>query len=809
MFIRPDGAAFGLLLRSHRNAARLTQEELAAKSGLSIRTVGDLERGRTASPYRKSVARLANALALSGDELAEFVAAARARWPVSHQQVTPALSGSAATATAPLTTGPPTVPRQLPAAPRDFVGRDAELTELSNWLTEPASTGSVRVAAITGVAGVGKTGLALRWSHSVTDRFTDGQLYADLRGYDAALPPLSPGALLDRFLRALGVPGVQIPDETEERAALFRSLLHGRRMLVVLDNARSARQVRPLLPGSGTSFVLISSRNKLGDVVAQNGARLLTLEPLAHHEAGELLRSMTGDRGVDPVTAERIAVLCDRLPLALRIAVARLTMQPLNPSSNLVNRLADEQRRLQELSLTAGGVRVSFELSYRELPAQAAAMFRHLGMLDATDFAAWAAAALLGESEQEAEQRLDELERAGLIETVGVDCAGQLRYRQHDLMRLYARERCLAEEPAEFRDRALCRLFGAALYLATEADRSLGIPFIYPLYGDSPRYELENTVLSRVQARPALWFEAERGLLTNAVRRAARSGKASYAWELTSALCQFFFVRRHVDDWRECIALAAASAKAAGDHRGEAAMLLQQVDMLSDVGQANDAVTIVQKALAIVTDRGDLDARAVCLISMSMLERELGQLERAKLHARMALTLHNTAMPQAIRDRAVVELGAIFAHEGNYAGAADCFTRFLRTQQQTGNVRGQAEAHYRLGHVRLRQGHHAKAARLLSLSMRTAVKSADDMTYMAAQIRLGQALIQMGRLDQAHPLLEDVVQRMTTEKSPRFRAIALETLGRLHGARGHADLAAPLIAEADRLRSALPVNAPR
>lgn len=805
MFVGADGTGFGVLLRSHRTAARLTQEELAAKSGLSIRAVGDLERGRTTSPYRKSVARLADALALSGADLAEFVAAARAGWAASSrpQRSVPAAASAARTAPFAVT------PRQLPAAPRDFVGRDAELTELNSWLDAPAAACSLKIAVVSGVAGVGKTGLALHWSHSVISQFPDGQLYADLRGYDASLAPLPPGPLLDRFLRALGVPVDHIPEGTEERAALFRSMLHGKRVLVVLDNARSARDVRPLLPGSGTCFVLVSSRNKVDDLVAHNGARLLTLEPLAQREAGELLSRMAGDRRVDPETAERIAALCDRLPLALRIAAARLAMQLRDSASDLVSRLTDEQRRLQELSRTPGGVRVSFGLSYRELPAREAMLFRHIGLLDASDFAAWAAAALLGEPEQQAEERLEELVRAGLIETAGVDCAGQLRYRLHDLMRLYARERCLADDPADVRDQALHRLFGSALHLASEADQRLGVPFVYPLYGGSPRYEIDDTVTSRVQGRPALWFEAERNLLTNAVRRAARLGEASYAWELTNAQCQFFFVRRHLDAWRECATLAAAAAKAASDHRGEAAMLLQQADLMAETGHAREAVAIVQQALALVADCGDMDAQAVCLTTMTMLDRELGHIARAKQHIQRALTLHHSSTPRPLRDRTLTELGVTYLDEHNYVDAADCFRRFLRRQKETGCVRGQAEARYRLGQVRLRQGHYATAAWLLTLSMRSAVESADDMTYMVAQIRLGQALVHMGKLDQAHPLLDDAVQKMTAEKSPRFRAIALETLGQLHGARGHADMAAPLIAEADRLRSALPVNAPR
>jgi DNA-binding SARP family transcriptional activator len=342
------------------------------------------------------------------------------------------------------------VPAQLPPDVWGFIGRRAELDALDELaaISGTAANGAgdrpLPIGIIAGVAGVGKTGLALHWSHGAMHRFPDGQLYADLRGYDAHQEPLPPGAALDGFLRALGVPGEQIPGALDERAALFRSVLHGRQVLIVLDNARTPEQVRPLLPGSGSCLVLVSSRDRLDDLVAHEGARLYALGVLHLGEASDLLGRMAGDRRIDPATADRIAVLCDRLPLALRIAAARLAIHPDGAAADLADRLADEQRRLAELSQAHRGVRASFALSYRELPTRPALLFRLLGLLDAADFAAWAAAALLDASTQEAEDLLDQLVQAGLLELAGRDGAGQVRYRLHDLMRLYARERGLA-----------------------------------------------------------------------------------------------------------------------------------------------------------------------------------------------------------------------------------------------------------------------------------------------------------------------------------------------------------------------------
>src|SRR5215471_5272013 len=421
----------------------------------------------------------------------------------------------------------PPVPAQLPPDVRGFTGRRAELDALDELalMPEAAANGAgerpLPIGIIAGVAGVGKTGLVLHWGHRARYRFPDGQLYADLRGYDAHQEPLPPAAVLDGFLRALGVPGDQVPGGLDERAALFRSLLHGRQMLIVLDNARTPEQVRPLLPGSSSCLVLVSSRDRLDDLVACEGARLYALDLLSPAEAGDLLSRMAGDRRIDPATADRIAALCDRLPLAVRIAAARLAIHPHDAPADLADRLADEQRRLPELSQAHRGVRASFALSYRELPGRAAALFRLLGLLDAADVATWTAAALLGVPEREGADLLDQLVRAGLLEVAGRDGAGQVRYRLHDLMRLYARERNLADDGCAAVRAAVGRFFGAALYLAERGDRCLGNPFVFPLYDDSPRLESDETVVRRVLADPVAWFAAEHIVLAGAVAQAA------------------------------------------------------------------------------------------------------------------------------------------------------------------------------------------------------------------------------------------------------------------------------------------------
>jgi DNA-binding SARP family transcriptional activator/tetratricopeptide (TPR) repeat protein len=697
-------------------------------------------------------------------------------------------------------------PRELPPDVRGFIGRGAELGALDE-LAGPAANGAgdrpLPIGIITGVAGIGKTGLLLHWSHRAMRRFPDGQLYADLRGYDAHRGPMSPGAALDGFLRALGVPGDQIPGALDERAALFRSILHGRQVLIVLDNARTPEQVRPLLPGSSSCLVLVSSRDRLDDLVACEGARLYALDLLSPGEAGELLSRMAGDRCIDPATADRIAMLCDRLPLAVRIAAARLAIHPHDAPADLADRLADEQRRLPELSPAHRGVRASFALSYRELPGRAAMLFRLLGLLDAADVAAWTAAALLGGSDQEAGDLLDQLVRAGLLEVAGRDCAGQVRYRLHDLMRLYARERSLAVDGCEGGRVAVGRFLGAALYLAEQGDGCLGNPFVIPLYDGSPRLESAETVVRRVLAGPVAWFAAEHAVLAGAVAQAARLGMPGYAWELTTALGQFLSTHRYTDALQDCATRAAAAARAAGDARGEAAALLQYADWLGDVGRYGDAIRSVRRALALATRRGDTEAQAVGDTMMAIMLVLDGQAARAERTARQALALLGRSAPPAARSRALIALGLAHLYQDGHDEAAACFTRVLRIQQAAGSVRGQAEARYRLGTVRLRQRRYASAVRLLTQAMCSARESGDLMNAMTAQIRLGETLLEMGRLDDARPLLDHAVHHVTPEGAPRFRAIALEALGQLHQAQQRPDTAAPLIAEAAELRRVL------
>ncbi len=319
------------------------------------------------------------------------------------------------------------------------------------------------ISAVSGTAGVGKTGLALRWAHRVRGEFPDGQLYVNLRGYDPD-QPLSAGYALAGFLRALGVPGQEIPPEPDERATLYRSLLDGRRMLIVLDNASSVEQVRPLLPGTPSALVVVTSRDSLGGLVARDGARRLDLDLLPPEDAVALLEALIGGRAeAEPEAAAALAEQCVRLPLALRVAAELAGTRPATSLAQLVAELADEQRRLELLD--PGGdprtaVRAVFSWSYLHLPAQAARAFRLLGLHPGPDLDPYAAAALTYTTEEQAQHLLEVLARAHLIAPTGPD-----RYGMHDLLRAYATYLTGIEDSEEERRTALTRLFDH--YLAT------------------------------------------------------------------------------------------------------------------------------------------------------------------------------------------------------------------------------------------------------------------------------------------------------------------------------------------------------
>jgi len=444
------GADFAAVLRWCRRRAGLGQAGLAQLAGLGVRTIRDLELGRTARPQRESIRLLADALGLEGEARERFERIAAGQAVRAEPVHLPA-------------------PGQLPRDVSDFTGREDQLATLRSLLTGPAPA----VAVLSGQPGAGKTALAVRAGQELAPAFPDGRLFADLRGTEAA--PASAFDVLAAFLRALGAADRDLPDDLGGRVALYRTWTAARRVLVVLDDAGSESQVRPLLPGGAGCAAIVTSRVRLAGLEA---AFALPVDVMEASEAVRLLGRVAGAAraAAEPAAAALIAERCGHLPLAIRIAGARLASRPHWSLSRLAARLADERERLDELRAGDLEVRAAFAASYRRLGAGARTAFRRLALLDTPDVAAWAIAALVDASVERSEHLSERLVDAHLLEIVGEDAAGQLRYRMSDLLRVFAHERLLEEEPADRMEEALCRVIDRGLALANRAAALLGLP---------------------------------------------------------------------------------------------------------------------------------------------------------------------------------------------------------------------------------------------------------------------------------------------------------------------------------------------
>ena len=424
------------------------------------------------------------------------------------------------------------VPSLLPAGIADFTGRTEQVSQICRHLVSAAGAGerlAVPVVAITGQGGVGKTSTAVHAAHGAAHHFPDGQLFADLHG--GSSHPVGPMRVLERFLRALGVPGSQMPEDLDERAEVYRSLLAHRKVLVVLDDAVGESQVSPLLPGSGAAAVIITSRRRLAGLA---GAAHVEVDVFDADKSLDLLGRIAGSVRVHTQSeaAAQVAAQCGHLPLALRIAGARLSARPHWSIAQLVERLADETRRLDELRHGEMGIRPSISLSYEGASEQARRLFRRLALLDLPVFSGWMNAALLDLPLARAEDLLDDLVQAQLIQAVGTGSGVHSQYRFHNLVRVFARERLAAEEPAAEREAALERALGALLYLAEQAHRrQYGGDYIV-LHSDARRWPLPTGLAEQLVSDPLSWYDRERAVLVAGVRQAAQAGFTDLCWSL-------------------------------------------------------------------------------------------------------------------------------------------------------------------------------------------------------------------------------------------------------------------------------------
>ncbi|SPE64228.1 Regulatory protein AfsR [Streptomyces netropsis] len=693
---------------------------------------------------------------------------------------------------------PPAVPEQFPPDVASFTGRKKELAVLDRLL-EHAGGDVLPVGSITGIGGVGKTALAVHWARQVASRFPDGLYFADMRGYDEEAPR-RPGAVLDHLLRALGIKGPQIPADQHERTALFRGALQGRRVLIVLDNARSFQQIRPLLPGDGRCCVLVTSRDPMGGALAGDYVYVpLVLGALQQDEATALLSRVAGDDRIaaDPVGAARLGELCDRLPLALRIAAARLAAKPHWSVRTLVARLEDQHRRLDELSLDERGVRAGLRLSYRDLSPDAARMFRLLAMVDAPDFAAWAGAALLDIDPLDAEDLIEQLVDAQLLEPLSATL-GPVRYRFQNLLRLFAHECALAEEDADERSEATRRAYGAWLALAVEAHHRLYGGDYTLVHSQAPPHRLPAHLVGHLLENPMEWFESERVPITRIVDQAAQDGEASYAWDLTMTSVTLFQNRNYLEDWRHCGERALAAVRRAGDRLGEAAMLHSLGTLEIIQWKYDEAFTRLGLALRLFEEQHQVEGCALVLRNLALCERHRGDLERARELGHQSLAGFRTAGDPYAEAHMLGLMAQIELERGDARTCVELSHEAIARTRELGSVRGEAQGMVRLAGALVHQGDGVGAEEVCRRALELVRTSGDRRGEAHALRALGEALWCREQWEDAEAVLRDALATAAKVQDRFLEGRAGLALGCLLALRSDRAGAAGLFADAAR-----------
>jgi DNA-binding SARP family transcriptional activator/Tfp pilus assembly protein PilF len=635
---------------------------------------------------------------------------------------------------------------QLPADIPDFTGRTEHVQKLHDLLAGPGrpdSPGAVVVAAVIGAGGLGKTTLAVHAAHQLRGQFPDGQLYANLHG--AGAQPVAAGDVLARFLRDLGMDPERIPVGEEERAAQFRSRVTDRRVLVVLDDAKDAAHVRPLLPGSASCAVLVTTRSRMPDLA---GSRFVDLDVLDATEAWDMFAGIIGPERAEaePEATRDVLTACAGLPLAIRIAGARLAARGGWTVRTIADRLADERRRLDWLRTGDLAVRACFEVSFSSLPKNGTGVdpahaFRVLGLWPGPTIGLPAAAALLGQPEEDAADALEVLVDAQLLQAPAPD-----RYRFHDLLRTYAAERALAEEPEAVREDAIRRLLTWYLY-TVEAVAQMIAPHRYRI--PLPAADLREEPLAFESVPDALkWCEAERPNLVAGTRQAAASGFHQLAWRLAVACLSFFHKRAYWADWVKTHQIALASARAIGDRRAEALVMNNLGTAFTRQGM-DEAAECFEQALAIRREIGDLLGEAQSATNMADNYVQLKRFDEALELLNRVLEIRRQAATPYGEGVTLNNLGETFLALGRFDEAVDRLTQARQIFHDIEEIRGEGYALANLGGAYLALGHTADAIGVLERALELRQASGERFDEAHTLRDLGRAYQLAGQDDRA------------------------------------------------------------
>ncbi len=636
-------------------------------------------------------------------------------------------------------------PRQLPAAPQSFTGRAAELAQLDRLLRDRHTSTPVVISAVSGMGGIGKTALAVHWAYQARENFPDGELYLDMQGYHPSGRPVPPEIAISQFLVALGVAADQLPVTLSEQAALFRTLMADRQMLVLLDNVRDVEQVRPLLPGSPSCRVLITSRSKLPGLAVREGAQRISLDCLDLPDAVRLLRTLIGTSAREqPGATSALANLCGLHPLALRIAAERVVLGD-GPVADAVLALSQASGRLGELAVAddeATAIQAVFTWSYAALSKPAQRLFRLFGLHDGPDLGTTAVAALAGRGESECAGLLTVLADAHLVEV-----AEPGRYRMHDLLRLFAQECVTEQDPPADRSDAAHRL--AAWYLASAcAAREALDPNLPPL--SPPTANLPVPALSFESELTAMtWCDLERANLTATALAANSNGFHDIGWKLPTALFPYYDRRRTFGDWITTHRSAISAAQLAGDGEAEGKVRCNLGSAYRPMRRFDEAAAQYQQALRLFRLVGWRQGEGKALGNLATTEADLGNYAGAVPLGLEALAIFRELDDHYGMALCLANLGNSYSALGRQDRAIEVSREAMAEFESLGDLRGVARCIGNLANVLGRMGKHDEAVPVYADAIRAFGAVGDAHEQATGLADIAESYLELGQREQA------------------------------------------------------------
>jgi len=743
----------GRLLREWRERTLLTQEQLAERAGLSVRSIRRYERGGPAGrPQSASIRLLADALDLSPAERALLVETTRESVPARL--------------------------RQLPGPPPLFTGREPELADLDR-ISDPTR---LVVATIAGMPGVGKTTLAVQAAHRVASRYPDEHIYLDLHGYTRGVRPTGPGEALDRILRSLGVPPEQIPPDPDDRAALYRSRLADHQALILLDNVATEAQVTPLFPGTPGCLVLVTSRHLLPGL---DHFHTISLDLLPLPDAVTLFTRAAGRQRVQdepPARVTEIVELCGRLPLAVRIAAARLSSRPSWTVTHLAERLKARRHLLTELEAGERSVTAALDLSYLQLTAAQQRAYRLLGLHPGADLTVHAAAALLDTSPTRAERLIDRLIDSHLLQEPAPG-----HHRFHDLIRTHSITTAHADEPEPERRAALTRLFDHCRHSASAA-MDVAYPYERGRRPDVPPSDVPAPVLNDA-ATAIAWLDAELPTLLAVTRHAADHGWPDHARDLAATLHAHLIGRGRYPAAEMLHNRALTVARATGDRSAEQVALANLGRTYLKQGRNEQAADRYAQALAIARSNGDRSAETATLVGLGHIHLLQGRFTDAAESLSQARQLAHETGDHGTELNALIGLGWLHRQLGHYEQAFEAFTRAQQLARGTGNRSSELDALAGLGWQHRQQGRHHEAITCFEQAHEIAHAIGSRHGELNAINGLASTRRVLGQHDQAAETYQRALELSREIGNQNLQFEALQGMGRLHFAAGRHDQA--------------------